>query len=335
MSAAASAALRDAKGRTIRYVRLSLTDRCNFRCTYCAPETSTFAPRSELLTFAEIARLADVFEAFGVHKFRLTGGEPTVRADIPVLVAQLAKPGRELVMTTNGALLAALAAPLAKAGLTAINLSLDTLDASRFHVATKTGVLADVMRGLDAALAAGLRVKLNAVLGATGKAHATDEITGLCDFGWQRGLEVRFIEAMPLSGGATFADEQFVSAKAAREIIESAFGPMHPIAMSETAGPARRWQHARGRVGFISAVTDHFCDTCNRVRVTAQGELHGCLGQDGAVSLRDPLRAGAADDELRALIEATVWGAARGHDFEQFVTLGRGAPKKAMMMMGG
>ncbi len=321
--------------RTVRYLRISVTDRCNYRCTYCMPDEIAFRPRAELLTFEEIARLAAIFARGGVERIRLTGGEPTIRADLVDLVAMLAAtPGiRELAMTTNGHILADLAAPLRAAGLTELNVSIDTVDPARFQAVTRRGDLDRVVAGIDAASAAGLGVKLNAV---ALRGVNDGEIADLCAFAWDRGLVMRFIEHMPMSDGALYAPEREVGAAAIREAVAAAFGPLVPSHTSTgPRGPARYWHLAsdpRREVGIISAMTEHFCDACNRVRLSATGDLHACLGHDDAISLRDVIRAGGSDDDVRGAIAASLGAKRAGHEF---LASGAGGPHKHMVAIGG
>lgn len=324
----------DGFARRVRYLRISVTDRCNFACTYCVPEDGiAHQVRADLLSFEELARIAAIFVGLGVERIRLTGGEPTVRAGLVDLVARLHALGVELVMTTNGARLPALAAPLAAAGLRAVNVSLDTLDAERFARLTTRGDLAQVIEGIDAARAAGLAVKLNAVALA---GENDGEIAALCAFAWERGAGIRFIEHMPLSAGALYQPGRELSAATIRAEVARAFGPLVPAARDRGAvGPARYWALAADparEVGVISAMTEHFCDDCNRVRLTADGALHACLGHDDAVSLRDLVRGGASDDEVRRAIAWSLAGKRAGHEFQR---TGAGAPGKHMIAIGG
>lgn len=334
--AGAADPLLDPFSRRIRYLRVSVTDRCNYACTYCVPgEGVAHRLRAELLTFEELTRIIGVFAALGVRRVRLTGGEPTVRAGFVDLVGRVrAVPGLEqVVMTTNGHRLAELAGPLQAAGLAGANVSLDTLDPVRFAALTGGGDLARVVAGIDAARALGLAIKLNAVALQGTNDH---ELAALCDFAWAKGVVMRFIEHMPLSAGALYQPERELSAATIRATVERAFGPLIPVGRDRgVAGPARYLALATdpGReLGIISAMTEHFCDDCNRVRLTADGQLHACLGHDDAVSLRDRLRAGATDDELGAAIAGAVAGKRAGHDFQR---TGAGGPAKHMITMGG
>ncbi len=327
----------DRFARRIRYLRISVTDRCNYRCTYCMPEDLgaelPFAPRSALLTFEELERLARVFARFGVTKLRLTGGEPTIRKGIVDLVARLRRvPGIEhVVMTTNGHLLADLARPLADAGLTGINVSLDTLDATRFAALTGRGDLAAVRAGIDAAISAGLPTKINAV---ALRGVNDDELVALCEYAWARGALPRFIEHMPMSEGQLFRTTAELSSAEIRRQLSDALGTLEAVTSSRgVSGPARYWRTPSGHeLGIISAMSEHFCDDCNRLRLTAVGDLHACLGHDDAVSLRAVLRGGGTDDDLVCAIATAVSGKRPGHVFTRD---GGGAPAKHMIGIGG
>jgi len=327
--------LLDNFARRVRYLRISVVDRCNYRCAYCMPEALgeriSFVPRAQLLTFEEIARLVRVFAGLGVRKLRLTGGEPTVRNGIVDLVRMVAEvPGIEqVVMTSNGHLLGELARPLADAGLAGINISLDTLDADRFRAITGRGDVTRVRAGIDAAVAAGLRVKINAVALA---GVNDDELAELCAFAWERGATPRFIEHMPMSDGALYDRTRGIGAAAIRAQIEGAFGALDPVASDRDGGPARLWalraDPAR-RFGVISAMTEHFCDACNRLRLTATGDLHACLGHDDATGLRDIMRAGGDDAAVTRAIASAVAGKRAGHEFDA------APPAKHMIGIGG
>jgi len=331
--------LLDNFSRRIRYLRVSVTDRCNYRCSYCMPEALGeqvgFESREAVLSFEELERLISAFSRLGVRKIRLTGGEPTVRKGIVELAGRIARlPGIEqVVMTSNGHLLGELAAPLAAAGVSAINISIDTLDAAKFRALTGRGDLARVLAGLDAAVAAGMRVKTNAV---ALRGVNDGELVALCEHAWTRGAVPRFIEHMPMSDGALYAVESELPAAEIRRALEAALGPL--IASDGGAardpGPARYWRvAATGReLGIISAMTEHFCDDCNRLRLTATGALHACLGHDDAISLRDVIRGGGSDDDVVRAIAASVTGKRAGHVFERS---GAGAPRKHMIGIGG
>jgi GTP 3',8-cyclase len=327
--------LSDRFARRIEYLRVSLTDRCNYRCTYCMPEEGVeLVPRADVLTFEELERLIGVFAGLGVRRVRLTGGEPTVRKGVVEIVSRLARvPGiEELAMTTNGHLLTDLAVPLRAAGLGELNVSIDTLDRDRFRALTRRGDLDRVVAGIDAALAAGLEVKLNAV---ALRGVNEEELADLCRFGWERGATPRFIEHMPMSDGEIYVPGRHLGAAEIRDRVGQALGApvaLDPDDAARPRGPARYFTVAGKRFGIISAMSEHFCATCNRVRLTATGDLHACLAFDDAVGLRDPLRAGASDGDLAAFIQAAADGKREGHQFELG---GGGAPRKHMVAIGG
>ncbi len=326
----------DAFARRIRYLRVSVTDRCNYRCSYCMPEELgkdlSFATKSEVLTFEEIERIVSRFAALGVRKVRLTGGEPTVRKGIVELVGRMRRIAgiEQVVMTTNGHLLDELAVPLAAAGLSAVNVSLDTLDAERFRTLTGRGDLSRVLAGITAARSAGLVVKTNAV---ALRGVNDDEVVALCEHAWAHDAVPRFIEHMPMSEGQLYATTAELSAGEIRATLEARFGALAPASPSRDAGPARYWRTPTGReVGIISAMTEHFCDDCNRLRLTATGALHACLGHDDAISLRDVLRQGGSEEDLTRAIASAVVGKRAGHVFDR---QGGGAPAKHMIGIGG
>jgi cyclic pyranopterin phosphate synthase len=328
----------DGKGRRVTYLRLSLTDRCNYRCTYCMPESGVeLSPRQDILTFEEIAELVACFARLGVTRVRLTGGEPTVRQDVVQAVARVAAvPGiRDVAMTTNGHRLCELAAPLAGAGLHRLNVSVDTLDPARFRAITRRGDLARVLAGIEAARAASFApIKINAV---ALRGFNDDELGALCEWAWQRGCVPRFIEWMPMSDGALFAPGRFLSAAEVRTAIERQLGvTLRPDPAPQDVaggGPARYYRAYPGGhpVGTISALSEHFCDTCNRVRVSATGQLHTCLARDASVDLRTPLRMGGAA-AVEGALRAALGLKREGHEFTQ---LGRGAPRRHMVAIGG
>jgi cyclic pyranopterin phosphate synthase len=338
------APLVDSFGRVHRDLRISVTDRCNFRCTYCMPEEGMrWLPRSELLTFEELARVARMMvERFGIESIRLTGGEPTMRAHLPVLVEKLAQlrvptetgaPGQkvELALTTNGATLRGMAHDLAAAGLDRINVSCDTLRAERFRQITKRDELAKVLDGVEAALEAGLHpVKLNVVVM---RGVNDDEIVDFAAFGRTHGVHVRFIEFMPLDAQGAWTNEQVVTEA---EIL-AAIDAVHPLEASVTergAAPADRHRYADGcgDVAVIPSVTRPFCESCDRVRLTAEGELRSCLFALDEHDLRAPLRAGAPDDELAAIVSRAVAAKWAGHQINQVHFI---RPARSMSQIGG
>lgn len=308
----------DGLGRRIDYVRLSVTDRCDFRCVYCMAEDMTFLPRQQVLTLEEIERLAGILVAQGVKKIRLTGGEPLVRQGIVDLCSRIsALPGlRELVMTSNGSQLVKLARPLAEAGVKRLNISLDSLDAERFRAITRTGELQQVLDGIEAAREAGFqRIKLNVVVM---KGRNADEVPVLVDYALQRGLDISFIEEMPLGHVGRSRAEAFCSSDEVREIIRRS----HVLIDSaeQSGGPARYMRvegYPDSRIGFISPHSHNFCSTCNRVRVTAEGRLLLCLGHENSIDMRGLLRRHPTTDTpvLEALQAALQRKPAR-HEFD-------------------
>ena len=283
--------LQDGFGRSIEYLRLSVTDRCDFRCVYCMAEDMTFLPRQQVLTLEEIERVAALFVANGVKKIRLTGGEPLVRQGIVGLCERIAAlPGlRELVMTSNGSQLGKLARPLAEAGVKRMNISLDSLNADKFRAITRTGDLAQVLAGIKAASSAGFaRVKLNAVVM---QGRNADEVVDLVDFAVNRGLDISFIEEMPLGEVGRSRGESFCSSDWVRERIAERYSLVDSA--EQSGGPARYVRlkdFPDSRIGFISPHSHNFCSTCNRVRLTAEGRLLLCLGHENSIDMRALLR---------------------------------------------
>jgi GTP 3',8-cyclase len=316
-------ALIDGQGRRYSYLRLSVTDRCDFACVYCMPAggEEDHAVRPELLTFEEAARVVSVFSQLGIDRVRFTGGEPLVRRDVVRMIELVHRRTGldDLVMTTNASRLAELAAPLAQAGLRGVNISLDSLDAARFRELTRGGELSRVLAGVHAALAAGLIVKLNIVaLGGLNDAEAPR----LVDWAWDLGITPRFIELMPLGEAANLPSERFVSHQQLIERLGARVSPEHGLCGAAIAGqgPARYLAARDGsgrKVGFITAVADEFCDSCNRVRVTARGDFRACLASRNAVSLRDAVRAGKDDRELAWLIHRALGSKLAGHFFDR------------------
>jgi cyclic pyranopterin phosphate synthase len=331
-------------GRRVTYLRLSLTDRCNYRCTYCMPEQGVaLAAREEVLSFEEIERIVACFARVGVRRVRLTGGEPTVRKELVELVRRLARiPGiDELMLTTNGHVLAELARPLREAGLGRINVSLDSLRPDRFRSITRRGDLARDVAGIDAARAAGFRaLKINVV---ALKGFNDDEVADLCRFAWQRGAVPRFIEVMPMAGGDLYLPGSLLPAAEIRARLLEAHpegSVLVPLAGAGTlpgAGPARYWRldlpagEVAGEVGIVSAMTEHFCDTCNRVRLSATGQLHTCLARDEAYDLKRALRE-QGEDAVLGTVRAALAVKKEGHEFQ---LSGCGGPRKYMVSIGG
>jgi cyclic pyranopterin phosphate synthase len=308
----------DGFGRTVTYLRVSVTDRCDLRCVYCMAEHMTFLPKAEVLTLEELDRIASAFVALGVRKLRLTGGEPLVRKGVMGLFESLSRhlasgDLAELTLTTNGTQLAAFAEPLAKLGVKRINVSLDTLKPDLFRTLTRGGDLAKVIAGLDAAQAAGLKVKVNAVALKNDNAA---ELPELIRWAHGRGLDVTLIETMPMGEVDVDRTDEFVSLAEVRRDLES-FWTLTDLAVS-TGGPARYVDVAEtgGRLGFITPLSHNFCESCNRVRLTCTGTLHTCLGQEDATDLRAVIRAGASDADLVEAIRGAVDAKPKGHDFK-------------------
>jgi len=298
----------DKYGRHIDYVRLSVTDRCDFRCVYCMSEKMTFLPRNEVLSLEELYQVARSFTRLGVSRIRLTGGEPLVRKNVMSLISNIGKlPGlEELLLTTNGSHLEAMAADLKQAGVTRINISLDSLDAQRFRSMTRTGDLAQVLKGIEAARAAGFgQLRINSVIL---KGNNDGEILDLLGYAMQLGINIAYIEEMPLGEVSDHDRASTVcSNDEVRQIIEARH-TLTPLAM-KTAGPSRYFkvQGSDTKVGFISPVSHNFCETCNRVRVTVEGRLLLCLGNEHSVDLRSILRMqDIKDAERESLLLETI-----------------------------
>ena len=335
----------DPYGRTVRDLRISITDRCNFRCTYCMPEEGMkWLPREEVLTYEELARVASICVGhFGVDGIRLTGGEPTMRAHLPILVQKLAvlqvpadasspRAGKpiDLAITTNGATLRLIAQELRNAGLARINISLDTLKKDRFFEMTRRDELEHVLDGIDAAIDAGFSpVKINAVVQ---RGINDDEIVDLATFGRDKGIEVRFIEFMPLDASGTWENAQVFS----QEEIVAAISKVYPLESMPARGaaPADRWRYldGKGTVGVIPTVTKPFCGDCDRVRLTADGQFRTCLFATNEFDLRVMLRNGADDDAIAAEIQRAVGTKWAGHNIGN-VTFVR--PRRSMSQIGG
>jgi GTP 3',8-cyclase len=306
----------DPFGRHITYLRVSVTDRCDFRCVYCMAESMTFLPREEVLTLEEIDRLASAFVVEGIRKLRLTGGEPLVRRNIMWLIHSLSRHlGNgldELTLTTNGSQLSHHAEALAACGVARINISLDTLDTVKFRAITRRGDLTQVMRGIDAAAHAGLKIKINTV---ALRDVNEDEIEDMIRWAHGRGFDITLIETMPMGEIGADRTEQYLPLSLLRARLEQHLtlddspyrsgGPARYVAVRETGG----------RLGFITPMTHNFCESCNRVRVTCTGTLYMCLGQEDSADLRTPLRASRDDALLHAAIDAAIARKPKGHDF--------------------
>lgn len=328
-------ALTDRRGRAYRYLRLSVTDRCNMACTYCMPPEGErdHALRRDLMTFEEVTRVARIFAAMGIKRVRLTGGEPLLRRDLPDLVASLRDDAgiEEIWLTTNGTRLPQLAAPLARAGLRGVNVSMDSLDPARFSRITRGGNLAEVQAGIAAAQDEGLAVKLNSVALRNGNA---DELADIVRWAWAHGITPRFIELMPLGEGASLLPSEHLPTAGIRRrlspLITDTGGFRDP-----GAGPAQYHQAADGsgnRVGVIGAMSDNFCESCNRIRLTSRGEIVACIASRSATPLGQLIRARHSDRELAWAIHRSLDSKLAGHLFTEapFSPHGRG-----MSLVGG
>jgi GTP 3',8-cyclase len=307
----------DPFGRTIRYLRVSVTDRCDLRCFYCMSEDMTFLPKADLLTLEELDRLCSAFIAKGVRKIRLTGGEPLVRRNVMSLVRSLSRhlsSGAldELTLTTNASQLARFAGELRDCGVRRVNVSLDTLDAQKFRAITRWGDLDKVLAGIEAARAAGLAVKINAV---ALKNMNEEEIPSLMEWAHGKGMALTLIEVMPMGDIGEGRIDQYVPLSLLRARLAQHYTLTDLD--DDTGGPARyvRVAETGGKLGFITPMTHNFCESCNRVRITCTGTLHTCLGHEDASDLRKPLRASADNDLLSATIDRAIGLKPKGHDF--------------------
>ena len=325
----------DSFGRVHNSLRISVTDRCNIRCFYCMPaEDVRFKPRHEILTYEEIVRFARVVARLGVNKLRLTGGEPLVRHDLDRLIASLATvPGIvDIALTTNGILLADHARALRAAGLQRLNVSLDALDAETFRLISRRDGFERILEGLFEAQRVGFeRIKLNAV---AIRGITEGQIVPLGRFARQHGFELRFIEFMPLDAEAKWDNSQVLSGAEIRQVLEAEIAPLKPLPVADPSQPATdyRFVDGGGTVGFINPVTQPFCADCNRLRITAEGQIRNCLFSTVEWDARGVMRAGGADEELSELITACVGAKKAGHGInsEQFIK-----PARAMYQIGG
>lgn len=334
---ASSAPLIDSFGRRVDTVRVSVTDRCNLRCTYCMQEDMTFLPRKDLLTLEELERVCAAFVARGVRHLRLTGGEPLMRRGIMDLVRALSrhlKSGAldELTLTTNGTRLGEFAEPLAAAGVRRVNVSLDSLDRQTFARIARSDSLDQVLDGIAAAQAAGLKVKINTV---ALERDNRGEIPALIAWAHERGMDITLIETMPMGDVDEDRTDQFLSLTALRQELQS-FWTLTDMA-ERSSGPARyvRVAETGGRLGFITPLTHNFCESCRRVRLTCTGTLYMCLGQDSCVDLRAPLRAGPDSQLLDAALDRAMTLKPKAHDFLLPVRGARPAVARHMSMTGG
>ncbi len=327
----------DPYGRTISYLRVSVTDRCDFRCVYCMAENMTFLPKKDLLTLEELDRLCSVFVAKGVRKLRLTGGEPLVRKNIMSLFRSLSRhlgSGAldELTLTTNGSQMPRFAQELYDYGVRRVNISLDTLRPDRFKAITRWGDFGQVMAGIEAAQSAGLAVKINAV---ALKGINEDEIEDMMVWAHDRGMDLTLIETMPLGDIDGDRTDQYLPLSVVRARLLDRW-TLEDIPY-KTGGPARyvRVNETGGRIGFITPLTHNFCESCNRVRITCTGTLYMCLGQEDAADLRAPLRMSEANTPLEAAIDEAIGRKPKGHDFVIDRRHNRPAVARHMSMTGG
>jgi cyclic pyranopterin phosphate synthase len=333
--AAAQGALVDSFQRRVTYLRLSITDRCDLRCTYCMPERMTFLPRKDVLSFEELDELVTAFASFGVDKLRITGGEPLVRKDVMELMARFARHLghglRELTLTTNGTLLSKYAGELSAIGVRRINVSLDTLKRDLFEQISRRDMLDDVLRGVDAALAAGLKVKINTV---ALQGVNDGEIPDLIRFAHERGADLTLIETMPMGEAETDRVEDYLPLTKVRADLSRQF-TLTDLDY-HTGGPARyvRVEETGGRLGFITPLTHNFCESCNRVRVTCTGRLYTCLGREDGADLRAALRADPSGQKLREAILGAIERKPKGHDFDA-ARLSTPASPRNMSTTGG
>jgi cyclic pyranopterin phosphate synthase len=336
-SSAAAPALVDPFGRQISYLRVSVTDRCDFRCVYCMSEHMTFLPKPDLLTLEELDRICTAFVSRGVEKLRITGGEPLVRRDIMTLFRSLSRhlengALKELTLTTNGSQLTRFAKELAGYGVKRINVSLDTLDPAKFKALTRWGDLDKVLAGIDAAQQADIHIKINAV---ALKGDNEDEIAPLMEWAHGRGMDLALIEVMPLGDVGTERVDQYLPLSLVRARLSEKY-TLTDIDF-RTGGPARyvSVKETGGRLGFITPLTHNFCEGCNRVRLTCTGTLYMCLGQEDAADLRGPMRASAADELLHAAMDEAIARKPKGHDFVIDRRTRRPAVGRHMSLTGG
>ena len=327
----------DPFGRSVTYLRVSVTDRCDFRCTYCMSEDMTFLPKSDVLSLEELDRLCSAFIAKGVKKLRLTGGEPLVRRNIMTLIKDLGRhletgALEELTLTTNGSQLGKMAGDLKAAGVNRINVSLDTLDADKCKAVTRRGDLGVVKQGLEAAKKAGLAIKINTV---ALKGVNDGEIETIAKWCGEEGFDLTFIETMPMGEIGNDRSDTYLPLTAVRDRLAEIY------TLSDvdyrTGGPARyaEVKETGGRIGFITPLSHNFCESCNRVRLTCTGQLYMCLGQDDDADLRAALRASEGDDVLNAAIDEAIGRKPKGHDF--VIERGQAAPSvtRHMSVTGG
>lgn len=327
----------DPFGRSVTYLRVSVTDRCDFRCTYCMPEHMAFLPKKDVLSLEELDRLCSLFVSRGVNRLRITGGEPLVRRGVMQLFRSLSRhletgALKDLALTTNGSQLSRFAGELVECGVKRVNVSLDTLDPEKFRTITRWGDLAQVLRGIDAAQEAGLKVKINVV---ALRGVNEDEIPSLISWAHGRGLDITLIEAMPMGDIDGDRTENYLPLSLVRARLSENY-TLEPSS-ERTGGPARyvRISETGGKLGFITPLTHNFCETCNRVRLTCTGMLYMCLGQDDSADLLTPLRASSDDHNLNAAIDDAIARKPKGHDFIIDRRHDRPAVARPMSLTGG
>jgi GTP 3',8-cyclase len=327
----------DPFGRTVSYLRVSVTDRCDFRCVYCMPEHMTFLPKADVLSLEELDRLCSAFIRKGVNKLRLTGGEPLVRRDVMKLFRSIGRhlqtgSLKELTLTTNGSQLARFAPELADCGVKRVNVSVDTLDAEKFRRITRWGELSKVIAGIDAAQEAGLKIKINVV---ALRGVNEEEIPELISWAHGRGMDMTLIETMPMGDVDADRTEQYLPLSLVKAQLAKRF-TMDSLD-DRTGGPARyvRLRETGGRLGFITPLSHNFCESCNRVRLTCTGMLYMCLGQDDSADLRAPLRASPDDAVIDAAIDEAIGRKPKGHDFIIDRRHNRPAVARQMSLTGG
>lgn len=333
-----TAPLIDPFARAITYLRVSVTDRCDFRCVYCMAENMTFLPKKELLTLEELDRMCSAFVRLGVEKLRITGGEPLVRRDILTFFRSMSRhldsgALKELTLTTNGSQLERFAGDLYAAGVRRVNVSLDTLDEAKFARVTRWGRLPQVLRGIDKALAVGLKVKLNAV---ALKGFNEDELFTLAEFCADRGMDLTWIEVMPMGD---LGNEDRIGQYWSLNDLRATLATRYRLTdlPERTGGPARyvRLEETGQKIGFITPLTHNFCESCNRVRVTCTGEIYMCLGQEDVADLRAPLRSSESDGPLEDAIRAAIGRKPKGHDFDYSRQRADGQVSRHMSHTGG
>jgi cyclic pyranopterin phosphate synthase len=327
----------DPFGRSVTYLRVSVTDRCDFRCVYCMPEHMSFLPKADVLSLEELDRLCSAFVAKGVNKLRLTGGEPLVRRDVMKLFRSLGRhlssgALKELTLTTNGSQLARFAGELVECGVKRINVSVDTLDPDKFRTITRWGDLSKVLAGVTAAQDAGLKIKINTV---ALRGFNDAEIPSLVAWAHERGMDITLIETMPMGEVDADRTEQYLPLSLVRADLAKHY-TLEPTD-ERTGGPARyvRVNETGGRIGFITPLSHNFCESCNRVRLTCTGTLYMCLGQEDAADLRAPLRASSDDALLDAAIDEAIGRKPKGHDFVIDRRHNRPAVSRQMSLTGG